>query len=376
MFKRMSYGNLLLASAALAACLVIGVEGAAAFRGGFGGFRGGGFGGFHGGGFGGFHGGGFHGFGGGGGSTSAALEAEVRDLVMEDLQTAAPMPVLAVAASAVSITPATSLIMPMRSNRAHPEYQHNASQFQQTHPDDRQDAQQLQQNRSTEANDLQQTAPTKPTRCSRTATTMRATCRSIAPTPGTTTTVTGAAITRALGSAPVSRSARRSPCLPAAAAAISVAGNPYYYANGVYYAPQGGQYAVVPPPQGAVVAAPPPSCSTVYVSGVANLDCGGAFYAPVSTGYKVIPPPVGSTVTRCQTARSTRTSKARLTSPSAGRFIGRSTVAAVSFTRWLQSQPSTRIEPHAKDDLICGTLGGRDRCPVGRSQRVEPISRR
>ena len=79
--------------------------------------------------------------------------------------------------------------------------------------------------------------------------------------------------------------------------AISVAGNPYYYANGVYCAPQSGQYAVVPPPQGAVVATPRPSCSTVYVIGVANLDCGGAFYAPVSTGYKVIPPPVGSTVT-------------------------------------------------------------------------------
>ena len=69
--------------------------------------------------------------------------------------------------------------------------------------------------------------------------------------------------------------------LPAAVAAISVAGNPYYYANGVYYAPQGGQYAVVPPPQGAVVTTPPPSCSTVYVGTTPNLDCGGAFYATV-----------------------------------------------------------------------------------------------
>ena len=44
--------------------------------------------------------------------------------------------------------------------------------------------------------------------------------------------------------------------LPAAAYAITVAGKPYYYANGVYYAPQGGQYAVVAPPQGAVVSQP------------------------------------------------------------------------------------------------------------------------
>ncbi len=66
MFKRVLYrekqAGVLLASAALAACLVIGVERAAAFRGGFGGFHGGG-------GFGGFRGGGSH-FGGarGGGS--------------------------------------------------------------------------------------------------------------------------------------------------------------------------------------------------------------------------------------------------------------------------------------------------------------------
>ena len=56
----------LLASAAVAVGLTIGVERAVAFRGGFGGFHGG-FGGFRGGGFGGggFHYGGFHGWGGG-----------------------------------------------------------------------------------------------------------------------------------------------------------------------------------------------------------------------------------------------------------------------------------------------------------------------
>ena len=77
MFKRVSSRKtqtvVLVVSAALAVCLVIGAEHAAAFHGGFGGFHGGGFGGFRGGGFGGFRGGrlsgsGFHfgGFGGGG----------------------------------------------------------------------------------------------------------------------------------------------------------------------------------------------------------------------------------------------------------------------------------------------------------------------
>jgi hypothetical protein len=85
--------------------------------------------------------------------------------------------------------------------------------------------------------------------------------------------------------------------LPAAAAALSVAGAPCYYANSVYYAPAaGGQYEVVPPPQGAVVSTPPPSCSNVYQGTTSVLDCGGAYYSLVANGYQVIPPPVGATL--------------------------------------------------------------------------------
>src|SRR3984957_2678275 len=65
--SRNKLAGMALASAALTVCLAVGVDRAAAFRGGFGGFHGGGGGGFHGGGFhgggfGGFHGGGFGGF--------------------------------------------------------------------------------------------------------------------------------------------------------------------------------------------------------------------------------------------------------------------------------------------------------------------------
>jgi hypothetical protein len=83
--------------------------------------------------------------------------------------------------------------------------------------------------------------------------------------------------------------------LPAAVAAISVAGNPYYYANGVYYAPQGGQYAVVPPPQAR--SSPhhrpraPPSMSTARPNWIV-----AGLLPSVPSGYQVIPPPIGATV--------------------------------------------------------------------------------
>jgi len=122
----------------------------------------------------------------------------------------------------------------------------------------------------------------------------------------------------------------------AAAAAISVAGNPYYYANGVYYAPQGGQYAVVAPPQGAVVATPPSSCSNVYIGGATDLDCGGAFYAAAPGGYQVITPPIGATTWTLPNGASIRTSTRSRISLTAVLITDLSTAAAVSITGGLE----------------------------------------
>jgi hypothetical protein len=123
-------------------------------------------------------------------------------------------------------------------------------------------------------------------------------CSTIAKTTGMIGTDTGAATTLVSGWAPASRLVAAFASLPATAAAISVAGAPYWYANGVYYGMQAGKYVVVPPPEGAVVTTPPPSCSVIYAGDSPKLDCGGAFYAHVANGYQVIPPPIGSTVTK------------------------------------------------------------------------------
>ena len=85
-------------------------------------------------------------------------------------------------------------------------------------------------------------------------------------------------------------------CAAGGSYALTVAGTPYWYANGVYYASQAGHYAIVAPPQGAVVPAPPPSCATVDLGSGRTYDCGGAFYSSVPNGYMVIPPPIGITV--------------------------------------------------------------------------------
>jgi arylsulfatase A-like enzyme len=84
--------------------------------------------------------------------------------------------------------------------------------------------------------------------------------------------------------------------LPLAAYSLSVAGSPYWYSNGVYYAPQGGTYVVTAPPVGAVVPTPPPACDTVDLGAGKTYDCGGAFYSSVPSGYEVIPPPIGVAV--------------------------------------------------------------------------------
>jgi hypothetical protein len=85
--------------------------------------------------------------------------------------------------------------------------------------------------------------------------------------------------------------------LPAEAYAMSIAGDNFWYADGVYYGYNGGQYIVVPPPVGAVIPNAPPSCSTVDFGNGETFDCGGAFYSAVPSGFQVVPPPLGATVT-------------------------------------------------------------------------------
>ena len=113
---RNKFAGRLLAGTAMAVCLAVGVEHAAAFRGGFGGFHGG-FGGFHGGGFGGFHGGGSAGFAAAG---SVGFTAADRVLETEVFPTGAAMPGLAAGAMAACTMPAVSPTMPTHTSRAIP----------------------------------------------------------------------------------------------------------------------------------------------------------------------------------------------------------------------------------------------------------------
>ena len=85
--------------------------------------------------------------------------------------------------------------------------------------------------------------------------------------------------------------------LPPSYTTVYVAGDPFYYDNGVYYAPapQGSDYVVVPPPAGAVVSELPASCTSVSAGDLTYRNCGGAYYLREGDGYKVVDAPIGAT---------------------------------------------------------------------------------
>ena len=102
--------------------------------------------------------------------------------------------------------------------------------------------------------------------------------------------------------------------VPEDSTVVVAQGNPYYYSEGVYYAPQGSSsqgssshepssqgtsYTVVPPPQGAVIPSIPyaDSSTTVYGGGQTFTYCNGVFYESTSNGYKITDPPPGVMVT-------------------------------------------------------------------------------
>ena len=220
-------------------CLAIGAERAVAFRGGFGGFhggfggfRGGGFGGFHGG-FGGFRGGSFDGFRGGGfggfRDGSFAGGSRFGDGGFADRGVDAGFG----RGGWGSIHNASA-------------FSDHADTFRKITPIGARTRRQFQQNRFSEANQLQ---TNRFNEANNLQTNRINTWNNYNGNWGGYYSGLGFGAGLAIETVAA---------LPAAAAAISVAGNPYYYANGVYYAPQGGQYSIVAPPQGAVVATPRP----------------------------------------------------------------------------------------------------------------------
>lgn len=258
--------------ASVAAVLLVEAGSAIAFRGG--GFRGGG---FRGGDFGGFHGADFGGFHGGFGDSDArrfgdgGLFDHVSDTGFGR-------------GGWGSIHNASA-------------FSDRADSFAQSHPEWRQNATQFQSNRFTEANQLQSNRISE---VNNIQTNRISTWDNYRGAWGGYYAGLGFGAGFGIGATIAA--------LPAAAIALNVAGNPYYYWNGIYYQPQGGQYAIVGPPEGAVVATPPPSCASISLSGgESGLDCGGAFYASGPGGYRVIAPPIGVTVSTLPPGAKDRT---------------------------------------------------------------------
>jgi hypothetical protein len=81
--------------------------------------------------------------------------------------------------------------------------------------------------------------------------------------------------------------------LGAAAVAVTIASQPYYYYSGVWYMPASSGYTVVTAPVGGVVAAVPPEA--VVVTGN-TYYYGGTYYEKSAEGYKVVPPQAGTVV--------------------------------------------------------------------------------
>lgn len=77
---------------------------------------------------------------------------------------------------------------------------------------------------------------------------------------------------------------------------VYVSGDPFYYAEGVYYIKQGSRYIVVPPPENVVVTELPKDCDRITGNDKNYKNCGGVFYVKNKDGYKAVKAPVGVVV--------------------------------------------------------------------------------
>lgn len=71
-------------------------------------------------------------------------------------------------------------------------------------------------------------------------------------------------------------------------------GGHYFYRAGVWYRPSGPRFVIVAPPPGIIVPVLPPSYATVVVAGVPYYYANGTYYASApGQGYAVVDPPPG-----------------------------------------------------------------------------------
>lgn len=75
-----------------------------------------------------------------------------------------------------------------------------------------------------------------------------------------------------------------------------VNGGRYFYNGGVWFQPFGDQFEVIVPPLGVVVPFLPPSYVTLWLAGAPYYYANGTYYAtaPAQQGYVVVAPPPGS----------------------------------------------------------------------------------
>jgi hypothetical protein len=79
---------------------------------------------------------------------------------------------------------------------------------------------------------------------------------------------------------------------------FSIANQPYYYDDGVYYEPTTGGYTAIPPPVGAIVNTIPDGYETVQVGDDYFYYYAGTFYIGTDQGgYQVVTAPLGAVVT-------------------------------------------------------------------------------
>jgi len=87
--------------------------------------------------------------------------------------------------------------------------------------------------------------------------------------------------------------------MTATAIMITIASQPYYYDQGIYYVQSSGGYTVVPAPPGATVKELPKGTETVVVNETTNnYYYGGTYYEKSGKEYTVVEPMAGTVVSK------------------------------------------------------------------------------
>ncbi len=149
--------------------------------------------------------------------------------------------------------------------------------------------------------------------------------------------------------------------LPGGSISIGFRGGNWFFHGGVWFQPYGSRFVVALPPIGIVVPLLPPDCTTLWIGGAPYYYANGVYYAPApGQGYAVVAPPPGAEVAQpVAVAPAAKALPEPIIYPRSGQSPVQTEADRQECNRWATTQPAALADASVFQRSVAACMDGR-----------------